>query len=235
MVLVPRGQPDPQRAPRSSEVVQQDFVGKELPDRAPQHPADACALLVEANSKGELASGGMQGSRSRPPSTGTLRSARASLGPRRAAPAFALPRLPRADHCPPPHARAPVRTMDQRRRPVTRVGTDVSTAPAQQAFSTQRRSAHAISARAVTYPRRHLSTGNRVPHRRGPGLPLLIAAFRCLAAEIWNPCIPRREFPFAVGFHEQVHLRPLNAEVHDPEVLFRRGPAAPAFAASGAR
>ena len=34
-------------------------------------------------------------------------------------------------------------------------------------------------------------------------MPLLIAAFRYLAAEIWNPCIPRREFPFAVGFHEQ--------------------------------
>ena len=121
-------------------------------------------------------------------------------------PAFALPWLPRADHCPPTHARALVRTMDQRRRPVTRTGTDVgsqqppsvarapitnkheiykihkerppgigavscvpqplnqlrsqvtgqcvvATAPAQQAFSTQRRSAHAISARAVTYPR----------------------------------------------------------------------------------
>ena len=40
-------------------------------------------------------------------------------------PAFALPWLSRADHCPPRHARAPVRTMDQRRRPVTRTGTDV--------------------------------------------------------------------------------------------------------------
>ena len=45
--------------PEAAKWVQQDFVGKELPDRAPQHPADACALLVEAN-KGDSRRG-MQG------------------------------------------------------------------------------------------------------------------------------------------------------------------------------
>jgi len=60
-----------------------------------------------------------------------------------------------------------------------------------------------------------------LPRRRGTRpCPLLIAALRCLAAEIWKPCIPDASAALSLGPPtSKWMLRALDAEVDDAEVL----------------